>query len=109
MEDRQTTAVEKVAIERFYAEFEIFTNNQDNFALVTKSVQVRPNQIFHTLEAFIFDKSIGKVIYETTLPKGKAKWINNQEILFESVAGQDPQTYSNLKYIYNVETGAIKK
>ncbi len=96
--------VEAAAMDYFKDGYTIFSNESNTFALVIKEVRIRPNQLNPTLDLFVFDIEKGKHIYQTTVPKGSAKWISNEEILMSSIPGVYHPNEKGRRYIFNVIT-----
>ncbi len=96
--------INALAVQQFGGGYKIAYNNSKTFALVTKSFKTRKNEAFATLSLLIYDGTEEEVIFQETIPKASAKWINDDEIEVSVVSGMladDKQAAAG--FIFNVQ------
>ncbi len=82
--------------------YDITSNRDSSYSLVTKEVKARPGQIFPTLHFFIYDHRLSQVIHQQTLPQGSVRWLTATEVLCESIPGRMGDNPGKRRFIYDV-------
>ena len=101
-------SLEELATKEFQSAFEIVNNRDSTHALVYTEIRTRPNQIFTTIEFFVYAYESGTKIHMDVLPQGKVRWVNDRELLCESIPGRVSSGESGKRYIFDVYTQTTK-
>ena len=99
--------LKKLSAEKLGSPIQIFYNSDSTFALnirQDKSSSRNPNP---SLNFFVYNIKIAKIIFEDSVPAGSAAWINNDEIEVRLTPGIVSSNDANrlFGYIYNVKSG----
>jgi hypothetical protein len=103
----QEEYLKKLSADKFGTSFFISYNDTKSFALVVnqqKSTVKNPNPV---LQFFVYDVGKSKISFEESVPAGKIKWKNNNQLEVVITPGT-VSTEENGKlygYIYNVSLG----
>ena len=96
--------INALAVKQFEDGYKITYNTSKTFALVTKSFKTRKNEAFATLSLLIYDGVEEEIVFEETIPKASASWINDHEVEVRVISGMladDQQAKAG--FIFNVQ------
>jgi hypothetical protein len=105
-ESTMNKPVEDFAIQKFVDGYTIDYNTNNEYAIVSKMIKTKPNDIFPTVSFYIVEIETMEILFKDVVPRGKVFWTEDYIVELKSENGipnSDGETQNSKAYKYHVK------